>query len=532
MIADHRTQTGKAENIADHSSVRGERLVSNVLWNWLFIAFSVPVALVFSPYIIRKLGADGYGMWVLASSLIGYYTMLDFGSRSAVVRYCAHYRATGEHGRINELMSTVVAGMIVIVLSLVPVTMILSHLVNSWFNIPPSFHHVVPLTVLLLGLGAGLGLMSSLFSGLVDGFQRFDVENQNRIVAFVIQYVGGVVVLALGYGLVAMGLLALVAGVVSVALYRVRAKQVFPALRLSWRLVRYSALCQVFRFGMPTLLSEVARQCIQQNPIVLIGYYLAPAFVGFYSLPVRLLQTAADVVSRVGIVAGPQAAELLALGRPDLVARLGTYANRYCLTLYTPLGIMGTLYGQEILQLWVGSEFGARSGPVLAILVAGGLLAQAGQFSSSAILFGLGRHAGFAYGLLGEAAVSLAGMILIVPRFGIVGAAVLSAVLMVAVRGLLTPWMLCRYLGANYGSYMASIFVRPLLTALPIWGLVHVCKLWVWPGQSWLDVIAAACFTGVIYFGAAVQTCLDHEHRLLVLNWLSRCREQISLRWT
>src|SRR5580658_915521 len=56
----------------------------NVLWSWLAVIANLIIGFVLTPYVIRKLGSEGYGIWTLLFSLISYYGLLDLGMRSAV----------------------------------------------------------------------------------------------------------------------------------------------------------------------------------------------------------------------------------------------------------------------------------------------------------------------------------------------------------------------------------------------------------------------------------------------------------------
>jgi len=56
--------------------------------------------------VIHHLGDERYGIWALVFSLVDYYALVDFGFRSAVVKYVAHFRATGEMNRLETLIST------------------------------------------------------------------------------------------------------------------------------------------------------------------------------------------------------------------------------------------------------------------------------------------------------------------------------------------------------------------------------------------------------------------------------------------
>jgi O-antigen/teichoic acid export membrane protein len=134
-----------------------------------------------------------------------------------------------------------------------------------------------------------------------------------------------------------------------------------------------------------------------------------------------------------------------------LVAKLAIYANRYCFMLYAPLAIVVLVYRRELIGLWVGAEYIANSAPLIPIFLVAMAFGLAGQFSSSTVLFGMGKHRGYAYALLCEAALNIAGMLLLIPRFGLPGAAAVAALLMLTVRGVVTPWLACRQLVFPFG---------------------------------------------------------------------------------
>jgi hypothetical protein len=121
-------------------------------------------------------------------------------------------------------------------------------------------------------------------------------------------------------------------------------------------------------------------------------------------------------------------------------------------------------------------------------------------------------------------------MLLLIPRYGLPGAAAVATVLMVAVRGTVTPWLACRQLGFPFSRYLASIFVRPVLTGIPVFLFTYWCKANLWPGTNWLQLIVVSASVGLLYWGAAYFTCLEPEHKRLLWNWVTaRWRPQYSV---
>src|SRR5262249_53904111 len=67
--------------------------VINILWSGAGAAALILNGMLVSPYLIRKLGVDTYGIWALGLSLVEYFWMIDLGVRPATVKLTAEYRA-------------------------------------------------------------------------------------------------------------------------------------------------------------------------------------------------------------------------------------------------------------------------------------------------------------------------------------------------------------------------------------------------------------------------------------------------------
>jgi len=499
---------------------RGERYFVNVLWNWTGVALNIFVGFVLAPYMIRKLGSEGYGLWTLLTSLIAYYGLLELGLHSALSFHCFQHAVTKDSEKINGMINTLQAHYLLASLILMAIAAILSPHIGRIFQISSAYQGEYSLLLILAAIGWVWA--PNTFVGCLDGFQRFDLSFQVYAITLLLRSMGSFLWLTLGYGLLALGVNLVFAQVVGMALGYYFFRLVFPELRISAGLVQLSAWKQMAGYGIHTSLASLAGRGLDQSAALLIGYFLPTAYVGYYSVPVRLLQSTGELVLRVGWVTAPNAAELAARGRPESVLRLGIYSNRYCLALFMPLTIVLLLYSRELLEVWIGPEYGLHSAPLLPVLAAATGIAMGGQFNSSSILYGLGKHRKYAQGLMVEALVNIVGMILVIPRYGIVGVAWVSAIPMILVRGIYTAWLVCHSLHSNLIAYLRSIFVRPLLTALPVFGVAYWLKIRYVPGRGWVDLIGISLLVSLLYLGAAYFTCLEDEHRSLVRGWVGR----------
>jgi hypothetical protein len=152
------------------------------------------------------------------------------------------------------------------------------------------------------------------------------------------------------------------------------------------------------------------------------------------------------------------------------------------------------------------------------MLVVAFVVGMAAQYNSSAILYGMGKHAGYARGLLAEAVLCVIGLCLVVPHFGILGAAWVTSSLMALNRGFLAPALLCRHLKIGFAGYMRDIYSRPILTAIPVAAMAWALKSYLLPGRNWMELLASSSTIGLVYLTLAFFFVLGPHHR----GWIIR----------
>ncbi len=505
---------------AGESSKRSERFFHSVLWSWFGVAVSLCAGILLAPYIIRKLGDEGYGVWAIIFAVAESFGMMDLGFRSATAKYTAHYRATGEMEKLNETLNTAVFFSSAILLLTGSATVLFAGYITRFEGISPQYAKTFTTLLIVVGLGWASGAVFNLFTACLEGFQRFDLSSRIWIVQIAIRSIGIAAVLATGHGLLWMGAVVMFALACTYIQTILAVRQVFPQLKFSRSYLSYAMFRQMFSYGIHTFGAGVAAQVLNQSAPVLIPHFLPTAFVGYYVQPVRLLQYSVDMVCRVGFISGSHSAELAARKDYQGLARMGMYINRYCFMLFAPFSMALLVYGKELFRVWITPDFALHSAPLLPIVAVGTTVGIAAQYNSSSILYGLGKHQGYAYLLMTEAAFCLMGLYWVIPRYGIMGAAWVTSGLIALTRGLITSWLLCRAIRYDTLTYLRGIYVPPLLAAAPVLPMAFWVK-WHWlPGNNWFQIIGGSALLTAVFYALAYFICLEKEHRALPVNWL------------
>jgi O-antigen/teichoic acid export membrane protein len=496
--------------------------VHNVLWSWFGIIVGLLSGLVLSPFVIHRLGDERYGIWALAFSLIDYYALVDFGFRSAVIKYAAQYRATGELDRLDELIATGLVYFSIAAVVVAGVSFLVANNVNRLFHTSARDESAFRFLAMIVGTTFALGVIFSVCSAVLEAYQRFDITSRILIVNNGVRVTGCFVVIFLGFGLKAMGLCVLAANFTAYGLTYRALHRILPGRSFSPRKASRFALRQMLGYGSHTFMANSSLMVLNQDAPVLIGHFLTATMVGYYTFPLRLLSYSADLVNRIGMVTGSKAAELTAYGDIKGVSRMAVLVNRYCLTLFLPLAVYLAIFGRQLLQRWINPEFAAHGAPLLPVLGAGVVIGIAAQFNSTSVLYGLAKHAAMARALLLEAILSVTGLWYVTPRYGIFSAACVVSGLMIVVRGLFVPYSLSHHIGMTYRSYLWRIYSRPVAIMTPVAATAWYFNRMAGEPATWRAVLGSGAAMAFCYYGLVLFFGLESSHRLAIAGWAAK----------
>jgi O-antigen/teichoic acid export membrane protein len=467
--------------------------------------------------VIHHLGDERYGIWALVFSLVDYYAIVDFGFRSSVVKYAAHYRATGDLGRLDSLVSTGLVYFTSAAVVVIGAAVLIARNITRLFHILPRDESAFRFLTVTVGVGVALAIVFDTFNAVLEAYQRFDITARILILGNGLRATGCFAVIGLGWGLKAMGLCVLGSQIVTYLVAYSALRRLLPGRTFSPWKANLPMLREMLGYGVRTFTANVSLNVLNQAAPVLIGHFLSAAAVGYYVYPVRLLNYSVDLVCRLGLVTGSKAAELIAHGDIKTISRMAILVNRYCLMLFLPLAVYLVIFGRQLLEVWINPAFAANSAPLLPVLAAGVVVAVAAQFNSSAILYGLAKHGALARAVFLEAALCVGGLFFVIPRYGILAAACVVSGLMIASRGIYVPYWVSRHLGLSFSSYLWSIYARPLAIMTPIAAMAWILNLAAGAPSTWTAALGGGALMVACYYPVAFLFGLEPEHREMLV---------------
>jgi O-antigen/teichoic acid export membrane protein len=397
-------------------------LARNILFSVATQAWIIVLSLVTIRIVIRGLGADAYGVFVIASLLLGYVAFLDLGLTPAVVRSIAQHRATSETVGLERIIRTAFGTLLILgLIGGLALALLTPFAVGTLLHIPTALQADARFVFYLAALAFVLNMGLVIFAAIPQGLQRLDLLSIRNALLTTSTAIGQIVVIELGGGLRWLAVVSFASNVASLAVFGVLAPRLLPGMNFRPR-ISLDALRELASFGAKRFVSQAAVQAIFQFDRIIVGAFLPIRAVTFYSVPLSITQRFLVFHGSITNTYFPAASELHGLRDTPRMRRLYlTTLKLNAVLMILLVALVGAL-AVPILDAWLGSEFARGSAAILVVLALGyGLAALAGL---SGQLTDASGHPGWtAWFAVGSAMVNIVLSVTLVPRVGAIGAA-------------------------------------------------------------------------------------------------------------
>lgn len=363
-------------------------------------------ALIFSVYVVRRLGDANFGRYSTALAYVTIFAMLtDLGTSQFSVR---------EMARKGENIAWMVP-------DIVALRAVLSLLAIAGITFSARLVGKTPDMVLGIFI-ASCGLLLYAFQGPLESLmiakERLDFSSVLKLLNQAVFMILGMMLLLGGGGYIGL-LLASLAGVLAMgvaSIYVVR-----RVLRLHFERPNPLHWRPLLRASLPFGIMGVIGTFASRFDTVFMSFVLTDAAVGWYNVPYNLIMMMMLLAQSLAISLYPALVKEYDSGRGSIQGTVQR-ALRYLLLLSLPIAVGGMLLADRFIILLYGREF-ASAIPVMQILVwALPFWFLQEMLGRTGFTMQLERR--LCWTVLVTALIGVTLCVALVPRFGVVGAAI------------------------------------------------------------------------------------------------------------
>ncbi len=412
---------GSSEIEGGNTRVSGSQIARNTLLNLIGQAVPLLVAVIAIPLIVKGLGTERFGLLTLTWVVMGYFTIFDLGLGRATTKYVAEALGKGEDDQVPQIIWTAVTFQAILgIVGTLALFGSTDFLVGSVLNIPTQLLGEARDTFHLLAFAIPVVMISSSFSGVIEATQRFDLINVVKIPSSILTYLLPLVGLFLGFNLPGIVALILLARLATLVAFMVMSHRVVP--KLSEYSVSFNRFYSLFTYGGWVTVSSVVSPVLVYLDRLLIGSLLTIAAVAYYTAPYEAVTRLSIISFSLTMTLFPAFSTLEGVKDRQKMGKFFARSIKYVLLATGPIVILVVLFAKEILQIWLGTDFAAKSTVAMQVLVLG-VLINSLALTPFALLQGIGRPDLPAKFHLLELPVYIGIAWILVNEFGIAGAA-------------------------------------------------------------------------------------------------------------
>lgn len=427
------------------------------IMTYINLIISTIIPLLYTPIMLRILGQAEYGLYSLSNSVISYLSLLNFGFGTAIIRFISKFRVEGNHEKIEGVTGLILSiyGIIAIIVCVIGFS--LTKGTGLFFGTGLTTNEIQRLKVLMIimTISTALSFPVSILSSVSVAYEKYIFRKMVDMVATIAAPILNLVVLFMGYASVGLAMIGLMTQIIYGVIFIWYCKQKLNVVP-RFKNMPFYMIKEILGFSIYIFASSIIDMLYWATDKVLIGAMLGTVAVAVYNIGgtfTAMLQNMSSAISgvfgtRVNImVFENQAIEKLS----ELLIRIGRL-QYYVVSLILSGYIV---FGQIFINIWAGKDYSqAYMIGLLTMLPLAVPLIQNIAFTVITAQNKL-KFRTIVYAII--AILNVIGTIVVMPKFGIIGAATCTAMAFIVGNGILMNWYYLKIIKLDIKAFWKNI---------------------------------------------------------------------------
>lgn len=396
------------------------KVVKGSIWTLAGQVAPLAVSLVTTPFVIRMLGAEGYGVLILIILIPSYLGFADFGMSMASTKFASEAYAQGDLEKEARIVRT--AALIAFLTSL-PFGIALFAL-SGWLvtllNVPTHFLSEASLALKIASATFVINFLNAIFNTPQLARLRMDLNTFVTSGVRILGLAATPIVIYLGGGIVGAVSVLLIASLITLSGHLYVSGRLLPSLRgLTFErdLIR-----PLLTFGSGLVASGIAAVVLANIERPILAKVTSVEVLAYYSVAFTFANMATMFTGAMTQSLVPAFSQLLTSRATERLNDLFTRSIRVNMFALLPLMAISWVAAKPFFTIWAGEDFGRESTfPFYVLTIA--LLLNLNAYIAGSVILAAGRSDILAKLFWIELVPYVAAAVALTSLFGAVGAA-------------------------------------------------------------------------------------------------------------
>ena len=413
------------------------QIKAGAILNYVIIGLNTLVGLLYTPFMLRCLGQNEYGLYSLVASVIAYLTILDFGFGNAIIRYTAKFRAEGKAQEQWEMF-----GMFVIVYSVIGLIALCGGMA-LYFNVDNLFDHtmsgadlsIAQTMMLLLTVNLAFTFPLSIFGSIISAYENFVFQRVVNIIRILLTTGVMIALLSIGFKAIALVVVQTVFNLLTLLLNYLYAKHKLK-IKIVFHKFNFAFLKEIATYSFWIFLNAIMDKIYWGTGQFVLGSISGTIAVAIFSVAILLQQMYMTFSSSISSVLLPKITMMVSHNRSAKEISeifITTGRIQYLILALILSGFI--VFGQSFINLWAGQDYSYAY--IITLIFFVSLLIPLIQNTGIVILQARNQMKFRSLLYLGISAVSLVFQILLTKKYGILGCSIAIGGALILGQGLI-----------------------------------------------------------------------------------------------
>lgn len=349
--------------------LRSNRVAQNGVLNLVGFALPVLIMLVFTPFLVARMGTEGYGLWTISISILGLAGVMELGLGTAVTKYVAQYTSVHDDGVGLSSAATLAVIISVVMGSLTSVALYLtaSRVARYFAGNDIGIDSVIRV-IQISAWGLLPQFIRNSALAVPMGLQRYGWPVFLKLLQNILVLLVASVCVSLGYQVEG----AVLGAVILMWLFGfTSAWLAWEALRphrLRWHLSRHFVK-PMLKYMVAISITGLGSQIFNSLDRIVVGAVLGLSAVTYYTVAVAIANKFLDFSNALTKALLPAASRWYSEGNTLQLRRAFKSSTLATAIMSVLICVFGIWITHPFLRVWMGSEFAAEATGLLQILL-------------------------------------------------------------------------------------------------------------------------------------------------------------------
>lgn len=495
--------------------------------SYVSMSVSILLGLAVTPYILKMLGQNEYGLYSLIGSLVGYISLFDLGVGTTTLRYVSRYRVEGNKQKLESFVATCFVIYIVIGVIVLIIGAILYKYLDVIFASSLDASQIGKartMFAILIG-NLGVSFFGCVYPAIMKAYEKFTIFQKIVIAKNLVRTLVVVVLLSLGFDSLGIVIADASLNILITIIQFIYVRFALKVHTAPWKW-EIGSVKEIFSFSSFVFLSVLINQVNLRMGTFILGIFSNTAQIANYALGMTLATYYTQLSGALSGIFMPRLTQMTANNRPmheveDVLIRV----SRFQVKLLALIIIGFISVGEQFIILWAGEDYKQTYKVLILMMIAYYLPYTQTTLNTLAQVLNKHKTRNCIYGATAVANIIL--MCILAMQCGALGAAISTCISMLIGYGVFIQMYYKKGMGVNMLRYLKETYLDTFPAA--VLGLGAGIIVNRFSDGYWLYILFNITTIIVVYviaiwfFGSSPY---EKEQVRKILNGLKRSRSE------